>query len=539
MSVKNIIMKKKAYKTTFSSSLKVVDEENKNISKASLLELKNFLPNINLDENSDLQLFASNACVVNLANLNGDCINTEVALSIAKNFQNKPINIEHNRKEVLGHIVNYGYSSFDPNYSIGGGSYPLEEKDLKNYFEPFNIVVAGVLYHMNYPVEIDSIVSSSDPLSNNYLSWSLSFELAFSNYSIMLGSRDFSRATIISNEEEIENYKQYLIQEGGSGFTPDNVPVHRIIHNKDEDDYIIPLGCAVTRNPAAFVKGIVVPSEQLEFFLQDEPSINTLKKQDGALNLNISSNEEKIISQNKENDVKINNNFENSQNTKDTKMPQDQEKLVLASLEDVKSLTDENVEKYSVANISDLIESAIKEASDKFESEIQKEKDSKIKAEKDLEDAMATLQQLQEKMDKIEAEKMEAEKQETFNNRMSLLEKSYDLSDNQKEIVANQIADLDEKGFEDWKAQFDVLHAEKKTCSEKEKGKAEDKKDKVESEKDTKVEDKDEEDKKSLDEAKANVDFFANTLSDEQKGLLDKYQEAFSSKHINISPRKR
>ena len=53
----------------------------------------------------DLLPVAFNACVVNRVNKNGDVINTATALDICKNFINKPINVEHNRSNIVGVIL--------------------------------------------------------------------------------------------------------------------------------------------------------------------------------------------------------------------------------------------------------------------------------------------------------------------------------------------------------------------------------------------------------------------------------------------------
>ena len=90
----------------------VSEEKDKYLSVASLDKLRKFIPNIDLENNIDLLPVAFDACVVNRVNKNGDVIDTATATKIAKNFINKPINIEHNRNSVIGCILNYGFSEF-------------------------------------------------------------------------------------------------------------------------------------------------------------------------------------------------------------------------------------------------------------------------------------------------------------------------------------------------------------------------------------------------------------------------------------------
>ena len=102
------------YTTIFSSTIKplVSEEKDKYLAMASLLEVADFVPNLDTDKNIDLLPIAFNACVVNRVNKNGDVIDTSTALEIYEGFVNKPINIEHNRQKIIGTILTAGYSEF-------------------------------------------------------------------------------------------------------------------------------------------------------------------------------------------------------------------------------------------------------------------------------------------------------------------------------------------------------------------------------------------------------------------------------------------
>ena len=88
-------MKDFRYKTIFSSQIRaaVSEERDKYLALASLINVGDFIPDIDLENNVDLLPVAFNAFVANRVNKNGDVIETETAIAIYENFLNKPINI--------------------------------------------------------------------------------------------------------------------------------------------------------------------------------------------------------------------------------------------------------------------------------------------------------------------------------------------------------------------------------------------------------------------------------------------------------------
>ena len=88
-------MQKHKYTTIFSSSVRplVSEEKDKYLSLASLVDVGNFLPNLDTEKNYDLLPIAFNACVANRANRNGDIIDTKTALEKCDSCINKPNNI--------------------------------------------------------------------------------------------------------------------------------------------------------------------------------------------------------------------------------------------------------------------------------------------------------------------------------------------------------------------------------------------------------------------------------------------------------------
>ena len=173
------IMKKHEYTTSFSSVIKPLVSEQKDeiLAIASLEEIGQFLPDIDVQKNIDLLPIAFNACVVNRANKNGDVIDSATASEIHESFINKPINIEHNREKLVGVVLTAGFSEF-------GTDKPIEEEKIQDRTDPFNITLGGVVWKVVNSELAEKIEDSSDPSSEHYMKVSASWELGFSDYEI-------------------------------------------------------------------------------------------------------------------------------------------------------------------------------------------------------------------------------------------------------------------------------------------------------------------------------------------------------------------
>ena len=157
-------MKKFKYTTIFSSEIKplVSEDKDKYLAMASLMEVADFIPDVDTNKDVDLLPVAFNACVANRVNRNGDVIDNATAVKIYKNFINKPINIEHNRDKIVGTILTAGFSEF-------GTDKALTEAQAAEMKEPFNITLGGVIWKVASSELADLIEDSADPTSENYL----------------------------------------------------------------------------------------------------------------------------------------------------------------------------------------------------------------------------------------------------------------------------------------------------------------------------------------------------------------------------------
>jgi hypothetical protein len=418
------------YTTTFSSVLKplVSEEKDKYLALASLMQVGNFIPNINTEKNVDLLPIAFNAAVVNRVNKNGDVIDSDTAIASYKDFINKPINIEHNREKIVGVILTAGFSEF-------GSDISLSEEQVKDLKGPFNITLGGVIWKIANPNLADKIEESSDATSDKYQSVSASWELGFNDYNVVMidgESKNIEDGALISDASEIESIKNSLRAFGGSGKVDKTKSVYRkVIGN------VVPLGIGLTETPAADVKGIAT--------LKSEASVEI----------------------NQENISKIDNLNVNTDN--------DNKVMKITSIKDI---TDENLKQATASQISDLIEQELKVASEKYATE-KATVELSLKAANEKHEALSAAQDaLQKEVAALKAslEAVESEKQailanEKFNERMNAFDAEYDLDSDTRQVLASDIAGLDDDSFAAYKNKMAIFMKNKKKGEKKgEKG---------------------------------------------------------------------
>ena len=218
-------MKEFQYKTIFSSQIRaaVSEERDKYLALASLINVGDFIPDIDLENNVDLLPVAFNAFVANRVNKNGDVIDTETAIAIYENFLIKPINIEHDRSRVIGTILTSGFSEFGTDKSL-----TLEQ--VKGMVGPFNVTLGGVIWKIVNDEIANFIEDSSDPTSENYLKVSASWELGFSDFNIILLKNDeknIENGEVIADETKIKELQDHLRAFGGKEIVDDNTKAYR------------------------------------------------------------------------------------------------------------------------------------------------------------------------------------------------------------------------------------------------------------------------------------------------------------------------
>jgi hypothetical protein len=464
------------YITTFSSVLKplVSEEKDKYLALASLAEVGSFIPNVDTEKNVDLLPVAFNAAVVNRVNRNGDVIDSLTALASYKDFINKPINFEHNREKIVGVILTAGFSEF-------GSDTPLTEDQVKDLKGPYNITLGGVIWKIANPNLATMIEDSSDSTSANYQKISASWELGFNEYNLIViegESKNIEDGSEISDASEIETLKANLRTFGGSGKIDKSKSLYRkVIGN------VVPLGIGLTETPAADVKGVAT----IKIEEKQQPEEENISKIE---NLDVNT----LI---------------------------DNKAMKITSLKDI---NDENLKQATASQISDLIEQELKTASEKFAVE-KASVESQLKSTKESLDTLVANQDslqkeisaLKEALSTAEAEKQKILASEKFNERMSAFDAEYDLDAETRQILATEIAEMEDSAFAAFKDKMAVFMKSKK------KGQKNDKKE------------DDKESKASVaqiveevtDKAEKQVVDIPMTSSASQTSLFEKYKQAF------------
>ena len=427
----------------------VSEEKDKYLSVASLDKLRKFLPEINTEDNVDLLPVAFDACVVNRVNKNGDVIDGETAAKIAKNFINKPINIEHNRKQVIGCILSANFSKFGSNES-------LAEADIKTMKTPFNITLGGVIWKVVDKDLADQIEESNDPTSDNYMSISASWELGFNDFNIVVlddGEKNIENGTIISDANQIEKIKDNLRGFGGNGKLGDDKSVYRQVFGK-----VVPLGVGFTLNPAADVQGVATPPEEA---IKIE-----LKTNKSSEKIELKEEEKAEIAQEPVLASKNNISQEESLDVK--------KERIYMKITKIEDITDSLLKEVTASSIVDFVAEELKKANETFlaeksaqENELKaaNEKIATVTAEHDA--VKKQVEELGQKLATIEAEKEAKAKEEAFNLRMASFDEEFDLSDEDRKVLASDLKDLTEDAFSAYKGKMAVLMKEKNKAAKK------------------------------------------------------------------------
>ena len=410
------------YTTTFESPLLACEiNESSLISKASLDTLAPLVPaDIDYESNIDLLGVAFNAAVVNKFNKNGDGMDAATAVEYTNNFIHKPTNIEHDKNKIVGHIAAAGYSEF-------GSNQLLTADQAKNTTEPFNIALGAVLYktvNQNFTTLVEK---SLDPDDSAFQKVSASWEVGFNDYVLAVGSDVLSEARIVSDPDKILELQGFLRSYGGNGTTDDGESIHRLIVGD-----IYPLGIAYTLNPAAQVKGLYSKiSEKSHVFIND--------KRDK-------------ISQN--NNLNVN----NEKNFIDMEMEK--------TLNELKELLSEKkFSKEAVASMTDTFDQAIRERDEQYRKDVEEQRLAKEGVTKEYEELKSSVSELEEKLNSanerilvFEKEKKAEEAVASFNERMDKLDEKFELDDEDREFLANELKSVENtEAYEAFASKLEVL----------------------------------------------------------------------------------
>jgi len=495
-------------------------DEDKYLAVASIDQLKQYLPkNVDLDVNRDLMGVAFDAFVVNRGNKNGHIISTDVALAMVENFINKPFNIEHNRKIVVGVCTGYGFSEF-------GSSKPLTLEEVKTMKDPFNVVLSGYVWKIVNPDFASELIESSDPSSNKYLSVSASWELGFNEFNVAKGNKNLADATIIEKEEEIVELKDRLKVFGGNGFTEDGDMVLLNLQGR-----VLPLGIGFTNTPAAEVSGVVISYDTQEKEVE-------LKKDESKVAENINNEDTAEIDNEKiaASEIKIN-----------KKSVQEENKNVKNNmqLKNIDDITEDSIKEVAASEVREFISNRIAELAQEWKSKVE-EKETALKAAEDQISALKTdleaikvdSDKVKEEFTKIQEDLKAKEIEANFQRRMALLDEEFNLTDEDRSIIAEDLNTIEnDEQFEKWYKKFSTFAAAKKKSAKVEMKKDE-KKEEVKEDKASETSEVVASEEKTVEEvissAEVTEEVLPNASSPQEVSLVDKIGAAFNKNSVKI-----
>ena len=391
------------------------------ISKGSIWETaKSLLPDdFDPKQNIDVLPVVFNLATVNEFNKNGDGIDAKTAVATVKRFINKPINIEHKKDKIVGHIINASFSEEE---------FDFQNNDIESYAnkkEPFYITAAGLIYRQIYPDLAAAIMESSDEEEESYQSISASWELAFRDYEVARGSNKLDESTIVSADEKSE-MSQYLKGMGGDGEDEDGIPINRLIVGQT-----FPLGAALTTNPAARVKGVYPAG-----MLKGDKKHNKISRN---ANINVSSDKFKTIF-----------NMEKEQFND----------LMSKVAESVASVVRKDSE---AKTIGEIMRDALTEHSESWKSKIALEREAKEKSEIELVEIKTSLKETNDQLEKLKSEAAAQSAVDLFNARMNNIDAEYDFTEKELGFVTAEVKDLasSDEAFADYKEKLEIVFAHK------------------------------------------------------------------------------
>ena len=487
------------------------------ITRASLENLSSLIPNdeVDLNENIDLLGVAFNAALVNRFNKNDDGIDTETAIRIAKLFKHKPTNIEHKKEKVVGHILTAGFSRY-------GDSQILTPDELNNYSEVFNISLGAVVYKfVNKEFASALQASSEDPSSEYYGKISTSWELGFNDYKIAIGSDNLKDAEIVSDEKHIEELKGKLKSYGGSGKLDDGTKIYRLVVGE-----VYPLGIGFTTNPAADVNGVITERAE-NYEPKEEPKAKIYNFKSHFFTKKNSQSQNTTVNSQKESAMNLDN--------------------LISEVKE--ALLEKKISQEAAANMTATFTEAIKKKDEEYRKDIEQAKLSVENAEKEKQELKASIEQVQEqlaqalsKINEFETQRKTAEALARFNVRMQEIDEAFELDDEDRQVLAEDIKNLEEseEAFAAFKKKLGVMwkNKDKQAKQEKEKemkaaidAEVEKRILELKSKASASVED-------ALDKVKASEVGVPNNneqSSQAPKSLIEKFKGAFSKDNITIS----
>lgn len=350
----------------------------------------------------------------NFANLNDEVLLGNVGLKLKDSWAKRPINVEHCRNDVVGYINKSSLCSFKSHKLI---DFP------GNIYEPFSIAASGYIWkHIGDIAEL--IEESNKEGSYLFKEISVSWEIVYSKFGILVGSKNVLNGKLILDEEEVDRKKKYLRTFGGDGVDENGDGVYLVISDEDA----IAIGAGIVMEPASGIKGISAFSfsDELEDKLKKEEK-NISQKSQATLKhdrimkfTNLNEMYEHLSTAGVNVDA-IRDVISKELKSTEERLVQDEQKR--KSKED-----EENLLKATLASLSDEKEKAEKKISE---------------LEKELKEKLDSIAALESRIKEIEAK-------EVLDQRLAHLTEKYDLVGEIREAVASSIKGKSDDEYKSW-----------------------------------------------------------------------------------------
>jgi len=433
-------------KSKFEVSFSAFDfniEEDKKVSTASLEKLKDIFPEKVYEEKVvDLLPVSFNLATVNSFNKKKEGIGSQTAVSILHTFKDHPTNIEHDNKEIVGHIIGAKFTSIIDNRII-------DEEEALQTEDPYYISLSAYIYKLIFPDFAKLLEKSNDPESPFYKKISASWEIGYNDFDIAIGSNNLKECFCIGkNDSRFNTYKKMLKKYKGKGVDENGNDVNLLVKG-----VVYPLGIGFTTDPAAYVEGVYV-----EKF---EKTTSELKSEELVASK---------ISHNEKNNVTIFNKTNNGN--------MDAQELIQEISKLVSEKKDMKFSEETIANMTSLINEKIRERDALYTKEKEELEKQKIEAsqkseqrQKEIDEMSKTLKEAKEEISALKASMDNKEKAEAFNVRMNSLDEEFDLTDEDRKIIASDLKSIDtsEESYASYKGKIDVLFKEKSKAYKKQK----------------------------------------------------------------------
>lgn len=445
------IEKKYKYKTLVSSFARVAPEvkRGKDVATASLNNLAEVFDDDMQEEirgNPDLLYISSNLILLDHANLNDDCVLKAEMIELYEKYENKWLDVEHDRMTIVGMVSEAGFSSYPQNQM-------MESEEAALTTEPVQLVIGGFLWRIINSKLCDKIEEASVESSPIYGAVSTSFELLFDFYDIgvgLAGERDVNKCRIVrEGDGDWDKYDKMLRANRGTGTTGEGSEdiVFRILRN------VWPAGAGIVGRPASGLRGILAldkfnTATDVEEKNKSEKSDIEKDREDQEVASTVESLDVPIFIKTDKLSVSDTINLQN------ITMP-----IVIKNIDDIVSQWGEFVKNEANASeVRTFIANEIAKEGEKFAAKLAEKENlvktveaNKIEAEKKAKDLEVTVADLTQKLNAIEEAQNATAAEQKFNERMTSMDEVFDLTDEDRAVLAEEIREIDtDEAFALW-----------------------------------------------------------------------------------------